>query len=84
MEGIVSTGGGQPRNVRQALDAARRASSPAETVQHLFIAIAYQQQQIEALEKAVGVQDASAMEDIRARGRQLLDEDPIRRRDLGL
>jgi hypothetical protein len=61
----------QPRDVREALAAARQARSPADVVKHLFLAIAYQQQQIENLELALGLQDAKATEGIRERARRV-------------
>lgn len=62
----------QPRNVRECLDEARTARSPAESLQALYLAVAYLSQQTEELEKGVGVQDAPALEGIRARARRLL------------
>lgn len=59
------------QTVRQALNLARNATSPADTVQHLFMAIQLQQQQIEQLELGVGIQEYDAMEGIRARARQI-------------
>jgi hypothetical protein len=55
------------RTVRDTLNEARNATSPADTVKHLFMAIQLQQQQIELLELAVGLQDLDATEGIRGR-----------------
>jgi hypothetical protein len=55
--------------VKDALEAAARASSPAETVQWLFAAVSLQQQQIAMLEMAMA-QDDMAMTDVVARGKR--------------
>ena len=68
---------GAPRNVRDALAAARRANNPAETVQMLFLAVSYQQQQIEQLELAIGVEHHQAKTAIRQRAQWILDRTPI-------
>ena len=70
---IVRSGPG--RTVRECLDDARKSTSPQETVQHLFLAVAYQQQQIEELEIAqadAAVAREKAREGIRARAMQTL------------
>jgi hypothetical protein len=67
-------GADQPRDTRQALEAARHAANvgPAEVVKALFMVC-------EALELAVGVQDATETDNIRARARRLKEA-----RDRGL
>jgi hypothetical protein len=74
-------GADQPRDTRQALEAARHAANagPAEVVKALFMVCALQQQQIEALELAVGALDAAETDNIRARARRLKEA-----RDRGL
>jgi hypothetical protein len=60
--------------VEDALKEAERAKSPADALGWMFAAVKLQQQQIAALELAVGIQDTKALEDIRARAKRTESE----------
>lgn len=67
----------QPSNVKEAMDQARWAAEnrgPAEVVSSLFLVCAFQQQHIEDLELAVGIQHGQASEAVRSRGRQIAEQ----------
>jgi hypothetical protein len=69
---------GEPRTVREALDEARQAKSPADAVNMLYLAVAYSLQQIEELEIALGLIGTEpgnkAQAGINVRARRALDE----------
>ena len=77
MEGDLVIRTGQPRTVRECLAEAQKATSPAAVVQCLFLALSYQQQQIEQLELMVGIEDEAAAAGVRARARRSQHEDRV-------
>lgn len=72
---------GAPRTATEALEAAKQANNPAKVVENLYLAVAYQQQQIDLLEIAVaskterlGEFGKIALEGVGARARKLVDQ----------
>jgi hypothetical protein len=66
---MLNASTGQPRDMREALQAAQKAQNPAEAVQHLYLALAYAEQQLSALEQ-MAAGDDKARQGVIARGRR--------------